>query len=82
MRTTVTLDPDVAQAINRLMHDRRLSFKAAINEAVRRGLGPPREQFVTQTASLGRPNIDLDDALQIAAEMEDAALVAKIDRAS
>jgi hypothetical protein len=38
MRTTVTLDPDVADKLKRLAHARRASFKETLNEVLRRGL--------------------------------------------
>ena len=36
MRTTVTLDPDTEDVIRRLMRDRGLTFKQAVNEAIPR----------------------------------------------
>ena len=38
MRTTVTLEDDVAAAVKELAHQQRLSFKAVLNELLRRGL--------------------------------------------
>ena len=38
MRTTVTLDPDVADKLQRLAHARRASFKETLNDVLRRGL--------------------------------------------
>jgi hypothetical protein len=38
MRTTVTLDPDVADKLQRLAHVRRASFKETLNDVLRRGL--------------------------------------------
>jgi len=38
MRTTVTFDDDVAAAIERLRHDRKLGMSEAVNDLVRRGL--------------------------------------------
>jgi metal-responsive CopG/Arc/MetJ family transcriptional regulator len=38
MRTTVTFDDDVAAAIDRLRHERKLGVSQAVNELVRRGL--------------------------------------------
>lgn len=40
MRTTVTLDPDVARLIEDAMHRERRAFKDVLNEAIRRGLAP------------------------------------------
>ena len=36
MRTTVTLDPDVERLVRDVMRERGLSFKQALNEALRR----------------------------------------------
>ena len=38
MRTTVTLDPDVEAKLKATMRERGVSFKAALNDAVRVGL--------------------------------------------
>ncbi len=39
MRTTPTLDPDVAAALERWKEAHGLSLKAAVKEAIRRGRG-------------------------------------------
>ena len=78
MRTTVTLDPDVAALIERVMAERGIGFKQAVNEALRAGLAGDRTPFRQQTMSLGRPNVDLDRALRLAGELEDETLVAKL----
>ena len=39
MRTTVTLDADTERLLREAMRERNVSFKAAINDAIRRGLG-------------------------------------------
>lgn len=38
MRTTLTLDPDVARMVQDEAHRRRQSFKRVVNDALRRGL--------------------------------------------
>jgi hypothetical protein len=38
VRTTVTLDPDVADRLSRLAHAQRASFKEVLNAVLRRGL--------------------------------------------
>lgn len=72
MRTTVTLDPDTEALVRRRMRERGVSFKQALNDALREGLtasaGVP---FRTETADLGVPAVSLDRALQLAAELED-----------
>ena len=79
MRTTVTLDPDTEQLIRRRMHDRNVSFKQALNDAIREGasVGSRHTEFVTETASMGRCRANLDRALQLAGELEDDELIRK-----
>ena len=61
MRTTLTLEKDVAAALERLRKARKSSLKAVVNEALRQGLGhmaappsAPRKPFRTRTLSVGR----------------------------
>lgn len=79
MRTTVTLDPDTEQLVRRRMADRGVSFKQALNDAIREGaLGATRStQFRTATAAMGASRVNLDRALQIAADLEDDELIRK-----
>jgi hypothetical protein len=79
MRTTVTLDPDAEALLRRRMRERGVSFKVALNDAIRAGLAgsPPGRPFRTPTADLGRPAVNLDRALQLAGELEDEELVRK-----
>ena len=73
MRTTVTLDPDNAAAIRKLMSERGLSFKEAVNESLRAALAPRRsaKRFRTTTFAMGKPAVPIDKALRLAAELED-----------
>lgn len=75
MRTTVRLDPDLAERLKRIARERRVSFREALNTALRRGLAPrsPRgEPYRIPARRLGlRPGVDLDRALALAAAMED-----------
>jgi hypothetical protein len=60
MRTTLTLDDDVAAILKRLTKTRHARLKDVVNEALRRGLAsttaPPsaREPFRTTSVALGR----------------------------
>ncbi len=60
MRTTLTLDDDVAAALERLRKARRGSFRDLVNEALRAGLrsltAPPRKRarFRTRAVDLGQ----------------------------
>lgn len=81
MRTTVTLDPDVEAKLRAVMRERGVSFKVAINDSVRTGLAVgshPRKRFRVVSRPLGvRPGINLDKALTLAGEMEDAEILRK-----
>lgn len=78
MRTTITLDPDTDAAVRRLMRERGLTFKQAVNAAIRAGTGARRRRFRTPTANLGPPRLPLDHALRLAADLEDQELTRKI----
>ncbi|HYR61359.1 MAG TPA: antitoxin [Actinomycetota bacterium] len=80
MRTTITLDPDVEALIKAAMVEQHLTFKDAVNRAIRAGLAPPsREPFRQRTFDLGfRPEIPYDKALQLAAAVEDQELARKM----
>lgn len=80
MRTTVTLDADTEQIIRRRMRERGMTFKAALNDVIRRGArdAAEREPFRTRTVSMGRPTVNLDRALQVAADVEDDDLVRRM----
>jgi toxin-antitoxin system PIN domain toxin len=81
MRTTVTLDPDVDQLLKQAMEEKGISFKEALNGAVRNGLTRPggKRRFVQKTASLGAEQyFRWDKALAVAAAMEDDELVRKL----
>lgn len=80
MRTTITLDPDTAALLQRDMRRRGVSFKEAVNEAIRGGLGGGRGPTASPTTpmSLGVPAVALDRALQIAADLEDDELVRRM----
>ena len=80
MRTTVTLDPDVAAMVKRAMKERTIGFKEAINEGLRAGLGghPARVDLAFPTFDLGVPFVDLTHANQVAETMEDEALAHRL----
>jgi hypothetical protein len=80
VRTTLTLDPDARVLIERAMRERGVSFKQAVNEAIRLGLAPSRSgrQAYTTPRELGPARIDLTKALRIAAEVEDEALARRL----
>jgi hypothetical protein len=80
MRTTITLDPDTHELVQRLMRERGLTFKKAVNEAIRAGSRPPRSRgkFHTRTFDMGRPALPIDKALRLAADLEDEELLRRL----
>ncbi len=59
MRTTLTLDDDVAAQLRRVLQARQATLKEVVNEALREGLRhleapPPRRTYRTPSVSLGR----------------------------
>jgi hypothetical protein len=80
MRTTLTLDPDVAVLLEKARRAKGLSFKQIVNEALRAGLsemattGQRRHKFKTRRADLGRCLIgSLDDVAEALAAGEGEA---------
>ena len=80
MRTTLTLDDDVAAMLERLRSRQGLSLRDAVNEGLRLGLPqvfaptPPAGEFHTRAVSLGGcllPNLDDIDEVLAIAEGED-----------
>jgi hypothetical protein len=80
MRTTVTLDADTDAIVRRLMRERGLTFKQAVNAAIRAGdpRRPAASTFATPTFDLGNPSIPIDKALRLAADLEDEALIRRL----
>jgi hypothetical protein len=72
MRTTVTLEPDVEAMVHTAMREKGLTFKQAVNEAIRTGLAASRApRFQQRTYAMGfRPDISYEKALQVAARLE------------
>lgn len=82
MRTTITLEPDVEDLIKRAMEERGMSFKQAVNEAIRAGFAPRRAESPTTfpTYRMGTPLVDITKALRLAGELEDQELVSRLAR--
>ena len=82
MRTTLTLDPDVARLLQEQADRTRRSFNEVVNDALRKGLGPEpaggpkkRVRVVSHAAKL-LPGLDRAGFNQLADELETAALLA------
>ena len=80
MRTTVTLEPDTRLLVERAMRERGLSFKDAVNEAIRAGFAPtaPASRSYTTPRTLGPSRVDLTKALSLADTLEDDTLARRL----
>lgn len=81
MRTAITLEPDAGAIVRRLMRDRGMTFKQAVNEAIRAGVAPTfrrRQRFRTPAFDMGAPLVPVDRALRLAADLEDEELIRKL----
>ena len=86
MRTTLTLDPDVARMVAEEVHRVRKPLKEVVNEALRRGLsspggGRPRKAYRVRphTARL-LPGVDRARLNALADELEDGERVRLVRR--
>jgi hypothetical protein len=75
MRTTLTLDPDVYEEIQRLRNERGLKTKELVNSVLRLGLVEMRRarrgpRFRTRAVSLGPKSSNLDDVAEVLALAE------------
>jgi predicted transcriptional regulator len=72
MRTTVTLDDDVAAAVRQLREDRHIGVSEAINELARAGLRRRRERqvFRQDSVDLGL-RIDVSNVAEALEFLED-----------
>ena len=87
MRTTVTLDPDVARMIEEEMHRVRKPFKQVVNEGLRRGLEPRASKRSTKAYRVRPhvarlvPGVDRGRLNALADELEDRSVLEKAARA-
>jgi len=80
MRTTLTLDDDVAVLIRRVQAERKASLKEVVNEALREGLQrmtvppPPERPYRTPSFDAGRCLLgSIDNTAEVLALIEGEA---------
>jgi hypothetical protein len=85
MRTTITLDDQIARALKNAAHRSGKPFKQVVNETLRAGLTAKRSAerarpYRVKPASLGGvlPGVDLDKALRLADALEDRETARKL----
>lgn len=74
MRTTITLEPDTAAAVELLRRQRSLGVSAAVNELLRRGLAArePAKPFQQRTSS-GHARLDVRNVADLLEALEGPA---------
>lgn len=81
MRTTLTLDDDVARLVNDEVHRSRTSMKQVVNAAIRAALAPkPARDEPYRVAvhhAVLAPGLDLAGFNKLADELEDEAIAAR-----
>ncbi|HEX3362254.1 MAG TPA: CopG family transcriptional regulator [Solirubrobacterales bacterium] len=81
MRTTLTLDPDVAEKLKEEARRRGVSFKEVVNSNLRRGLSAddaPASPYKLRPRSMrAKPGLDLDRARELADRLEDEEVLRK-----
>ena len=76
MRTTLTIDDDVAARLERLRRERDANLKDVVNDALRRGLDSietrtkPRKPFRTRTYDVGKLLVPIDNVAEALALIE------------
>jgi hypothetical protein len=84
MRTTLTLEPEVAERVRNEMRRTGKAMKAVVNEALAAGLGMAGKRaraarFEVRPHALGfKPGVDLDRLNQLADELEAEAAARKL----
>ena len=82
MRTTVAIDAELQTRLRELARERGVSFREALNDVLRRGLGTELAagSYEVPARPLDlRPGIDLDKAFSLAAELEDDEIVRRLE---
>ena len=85
MRTTLNIDDEILASLRDLAHRSGSPFRQVVNDALRKGVyaleNPEAKSYRLSPASLGvvRPDINLEKALRLAEELEDAAIAMKLE---
>jgi len=84
MRTTVTLEDDLAARLRERARERDLPFKAVLNDAIRSGLADSvntSEPYRMKTSPMrAKPQVDLTKALRLAGQLEEEEIVRKLEQ--
>jgi Ribbon-helix-helix protein, copG family len=83
LRTTVTLDPDLAAKLRVLARERGVSLNEALNTTLRRGLRTggqsSKRRYRLASRRLGlRSGVDLSHAMRLTGDLEDVEAMRKL----
>jgi hypothetical protein len=85
MRTTLTIDDELAKTLRKIAYESGRPFKEVVNRVLRSGIEaeqtqPRKRPYRVKPVSLGGilPGINLDKALRLADEMEDVEIAGKL----
>ena len=84
MRTTLSIPDDILFELRELARAKRTSLTRVAADTLRAGLlaaktGRPNRRPLVPAFDLGKPRVNLDRALRLAAEMEDEEILRKIE---
>ncbi|MGB0514011.1 MAG: hypothetical protein ACPGJE_04120 [Wenzhouxiangellaceae bacterium] len=87
MRTTLTIDDALAEALKKTAFETGKSFKQVVNEALRAGLErhqalPGARTYSVKPADLGpaAASVNLDKTMRLVGELEDAERLGKMEQ--
>lgn len=86
MRTTLTIDDNIAKTLKEMAHRSGKSYKQVVNETLRSGIAATKvikksKPYHLKPVSLGKvsPGYNLTKALQLAESLEDEEIAKKLD---
>jgi hypothetical protein len=84
MRTTLNIDDDLLREVRARAHKTRTPVRKIVNAALRKGLTGsqprhPKKAYRCPTFDMGRPLVNMDKALAIAASLEDSEVLRELE---
>jgi hypothetical protein len=82
VRTTITLEQSLFEALKKRAHERDVPFKRVVNDAIRLGLDQEKKPkpYSVKTRDLGEPKMDVSNANRLADQLEDEEILRKVNR--
>ena len=83
-RSTVRIDDDLMTELKALAHRENISLTRILNRVIRQGLAASSKKpkspkrFKEMPVAMGKPRVDIDKALTLAADLEDEEIIRKL----